>query len=144
MVQKAMWDLGRESLYCYSVGLLVVEHVLMPPWSHNLWAKHKRCLMPSWSNDNEQSKEISLNNFRVESTSSGNVTNMKNLQSDDRMFVSWTNALFVNNKMNTSNTCLWSESSQVQHSLLPCVFARVWHKLLTHRLQKLTQPYQKF
>jgi hypothetical protein len=35
-----------------------------------------------------KSKEISLDNFRVErSISSGNVTNLKKLQSDDHMFV---------------------------------------------------------
>jgi len=36
-----------------------------------------------------KSEEISMNNFRVEiSISSGNVTNLKKLQSDDHMFVS--------------------------------------------------------
>ena len=94
-----------------------------------------------------KSKEISMNNFRVEiSISSGNVTNLKKLQSDDHMFVSWNNAFFANNKMKTSNTCLCCESSQFQHSLLPCIFAReFWHKLLTHRPQELTHnPTRSF
>jgi hypothetical protein len=55
-----------------------------------------------------RSKEISLDNFIAERSISS-VTNLEK-QSDDHMFVSWTNAHFPN--MKTSKTCLYHVSLQ--------------------------------
>ena len=92
-----------------------------------------------------KSKEISMNNFRVEiSISSGNVTNLKKLQSDDHMFVSWNNAFFANSKMKTSNTCFVSHHKS-NTRLCPAFSQEFWHKLLTHRPQELTHnPTRSF